>query len=134
MKILLLLSFMLGFTHGAIVLDLPDVQENKTFLSLSKTIEATNPITICVRLKFKRQIRNRVIFSGNDNNLRLTLRSDQEYGWFVQSEVRFIFAIPKNHLQPYKWHHLCVNSDKESYRSGFLKRDQNHSPNSHQNI
>ena len=124
MKILVLFHFILGLTHGTIVLDVPFIQEKKISLSLNKTIVASDPITICVRLKFKRHIGNRVIFSGNDNRLRLTLRNKQGYGWFVQSEFRNIFAIPSDHhLVPYKWHHLCVNSNKTSYRSGFYISD-----------
>ena len=112
---------MIGFTYGTVVVSVPYRIEDQIPIELGKEIEATDPITICVRFKFKRQIRNRIIFSGNNNNLRLTFRTDTNYGGFTQSAIRNIFAIPKDSLKPYKWHHLCVNSDKKSYRSGFLK-------------
>ena len=106
------------------------LSNKRTNLILEKSIESSNPITICVRLKFRRQIRNRVIFSGNGNKLRLTLLNVHGYGWFVKSGKRFIFKIPKNHLEPYKWHHLCLKSDRQSYSvyaDGEQWYQQNHS-------
>ena len=126
MKILriLVLLYLYSQCKGSLVIKISNNQvknNEKTYLTLKKTIKISFPLTFCTRFNLKGQLlTSRPIFSDENNEFGFTLRFGVGLGRVILSDEILMFKIPKeNDIQPYAWHHICVKSDENSQEVVF---------------
>ena len=119
MKTLLPFVLALSYTFATIVVfnDPYIAKVDETFLTFDEPVKMKNIITVCIRFKNIGSMSDKVVFSSYDNDyesLGLYLEIEISRGFIYLDDKARIFKIPQN-LQPFMWHHFCINSNEKSY-------------------
>ena len=97
-------------------LNSPPEEDKKTLLSLTETIEASVPLTFCLRFNLQDTISARYMFDNKDDKLALSLRFPLDLGKAKVNGEEFYFRIPKDSgIRPFYWHHICISLNQEKY-------------------
>ena len=119
MKTLFPFVLVLCYTYATIVVlnDPYSAKVDQIFFTFDKPVNIKDIITVCIRFKNIGSMANQVLFSSYDNDYEsfgLYLEIETHRGFIFLDDKPRIFKMPEN-LQPYMWHHFCINSNKKSY-------------------
>ena len=126
------------------MVEVPFAKKNediKTILTLEKDIEITASILFCIRFQSKGNFREGYIFSGENESIALrfdTPLSNDDFGvgFVTINGIHLIFKTLTK-LLPYEWHHICFNSNGETYQvmaNGVLWYEENYTTKVHTNM